>query len=395
MFLMRFDLRAPGPTPPRLTSTPAALDMAEWAEDKGLSRRCHLRAPRVRGRLPALAAGDGRRRGGRTSNVGISIAALLLLMYDPIKLAEDLNVLDHLSRGRVLPGSSGSGSRPRRKFLEPCFGIDPRPRRRGDGETARGAAGRLGGRGTVTLAGPCRGRFGPCPTPKGAGEGWRTAAGFACPRRPRRAHARPSTSIGEAEPTGKNLAAEVLTGPRPSRSRPPAGRLHDPVGGITPAQVFIAEDMDAAWAERVRAPTCSPRRRGATRSVAGSTTTVAGRSTLSRATTVEELDAEDGTTASWTPGQAVELVRTRRGYLGLGSPCAAGLAPDAAWRSLRADRDRRPPSPLTRRETRAPSRTGVLRFGEAPLCRQEERPLQSVTIACARKARLTTRGTFT
>ena len=60
----------------------------------------------------------------RTSNVGISIAALLLLMYDPIKLAEDLNVLDHLSRGRVLP-IIGLGYRPEEFAM---FGIDPRQR---------------------------------------------------------------------------------------------------------------------------------------------------------------------------------------------------------------------------------------------------------------------------
>ena len=37
----------------------------------------------------------------RTSTVPMNVGALLLLMYDPIKLAEDLVVLDHLSQGRV------------------------------------------------------------------------------------------------------------------------------------------------------------------------------------------------------------------------------------------------------------------------------------------------------
>src|SRR5690606_16442786 len=37
----------------------------------------------------------------RTQNTPITIGALLLLMYDPIKLAEDMIVLDHLSKGRV------------------------------------------------------------------------------------------------------------------------------------------------------------------------------------------------------------------------------------------------------------------------------------------------------
>ena len=98
MFLMRFDLRAPGPTPVADLYA-AALDMAAWGEQNGClaivlsqhhaSEDGYLPSPVVM--ASAMAA--------RTETVGINIAALLLLMYDPIKLAEDLNVLDHLSRG--------------------------------------------------------------------------------------------------------------------------------------------------------------------------------------------------------------------------------------------------------------------------------------------------------
>jgi alkanesulfonate monooxygenase SsuD/methylene tetrahydromethanopterin reductase-like flavin-dependent oxidoreductase (luciferase family) len=53
----------------------------------------------------------------------------------------------------------------------------------------------------------------------------------------------------------------------------------------------------------------------------------------SRATTVEELRAEEGSYRIVTPDEAVELIRTH-GYLGL-QPLCGGLAPDLAWRSLR------------------------------------------------------------
>src|SRR6186713_409110 len=99
MFIMRFDLRAPGPTPVADLYT-AALEMVEWGEAHGCfmvvvsehhaSDDGYLPSP-----VPMAAA-----MAARTSTVPFNIAALLLLMYDPIKLAEDLNVLDHLSRGR-------------------------------------------------------------------------------------------------------------------------------------------------------------------------------------------------------------------------------------------------------------------------------------------------------
>ena len=38
---------------------------------------------------------------GRTKNVGINIAAIILPLHNPIRLAEDLAVLDLVSRGRA------------------------------------------------------------------------------------------------------------------------------------------------------------------------------------------------------------------------------------------------------------------------------------------------------
>lgn len=102
LFGMRFDFRNPG----FAGTTPAdryaaALEMAEWADQRGcvaIAVSEHHGSPD--GYLPspltmvaALAA--------RTTNVTLSVAALIAPFWDPLRLAEDLLVLDHLSRGRV------------------------------------------------------------------------------------------------------------------------------------------------------------------------------------------------------------------------------------------------------------------------------------------------------
>jgi alkanesulfonate monooxygenase SsuD/methylene tetrahydromethanopterin reductase-like flavin-dependent oxidoreductase (luciferase family) len=79
----------------------AALDMVEWADALGCttigvsehhgSPDGYLPSP-----IPMLAA-----MAARTSNVRFIIAALIAPFHDPLRLAEDLIVLDNLSRGRV------------------------------------------------------------------------------------------------------------------------------------------------------------------------------------------------------------------------------------------------------------------------------------------------------
>ena len=102
LFGLRFDFRNPafaGTTPAERYA--AALDMAEWADDLGCvsiavsehhgSPDGYLPSP-----LPIVAA-----MAARTTNVRFLVAALIAPFYDPIRLAEDLIVLDHLSRGRL------------------------------------------------------------------------------------------------------------------------------------------------------------------------------------------------------------------------------------------------------------------------------------------------------
>src|SRR5437868_11571887 len=100
MYLMRFDLRAPGKSAEeRADLYQAAIEMAEWADDKGcISVVVSEHHASEDGYLPSpltLAAAMA----VRTKNVPIAVAAALLPLYDPVRLAEELITLDHLSRG--------------------------------------------------------------------------------------------------------------------------------------------------------------------------------------------------------------------------------------------------------------------------------------------------------
>jgi alkanesulfonate monooxygenase SsuD/methylene tetrahydromethanopterin reductase-like flavin-dependent oxidoreductase (luciferase family) len=102
LFGMRFDFRNPEMAGTSFADRyAAALDMVQWADELGCvsvavsehhgSPDGYLPSP-----LPMLAA-----MAARTTNVHFMVAALIAPFYDPVRLAEDMVVLDHLSRGRV------------------------------------------------------------------------------------------------------------------------------------------------------------------------------------------------------------------------------------------------------------------------------------------------------
>ena len=102
MFMMRFAMRSGTADPSaRADMYRAVVDMAAWSESWGCSAVVLSEHHAVEdGYLPSpvpLAAAVG----AGTSTVPISVAALLLALYEPVKLAEDLTVVDLLSRGRV------------------------------------------------------------------------------------------------------------------------------------------------------------------------------------------------------------------------------------------------------------------------------------------------------
>src|SRR6201987_2406491 len=101
MFTLRFDMRAPDWAAPATDLYAAAIDMCAWAETRGavlavLSEHHgaddgHLPAPLML--ASAIAA--------RTRSLAILLAAVTIPLWDPVRLAEEMSVLDLISRGRV------------------------------------------------------------------------------------------------------------------------------------------------------------------------------------------------------------------------------------------------------------------------------------------------------
>lgn len=124
MFTLRFDMRAPAFAAPPTELYAAAIDMCEWAESRGalvavLSEHHgaddgHLPSPLVLASAIAV----------RTERLPILLAAVVLPFWDPVRLAEDMSVLDILSHGRV---SYAFGIGHRAEEYE-HFGVDMRRR---------------------------------------------------------------------------------------------------------------------------------------------------------------------------------------------------------------------------------------------------------------------------
>lgn len=120
LIALRYDLRTPafGESHGDLYAT--ALAQAAWADEIGLDAIVlsehhgtddgYLPSPLVF--AGAVAA--------RTERIAITIAALLLPLHEPLRLAEDLVVLDHIARGRASI-VTGLGYRPE-EFA--AFGVD-------------------------------------------------------------------------------------------------------------------------------------------------------------------------------------------------------------------------------------------------------------------------------
>jgi len=109
--VLRFDMRTAPFCPDKAADRyRAAVDMAVWADDKpidvvGLSEHhnsadAYLSAPlQLAGMIAA-----------RTRRVMISVSALLVPLHDPLRLAEDIAVLDLVSNGRFV-ATAGLGYR--------------------------------------------------------------------------------------------------------------------------------------------------------------------------------------------------------------------------------------------------------------------------------------------
>src|SRR5262245_19247461 len=113
-------MRAPDFGGPPADLYEAAIDISEWAEGIGFeSVTLNAHHNTIDGYLPSpmvLGAGIA----SRTTRIHIEIAALVVTLHHPIRVAEDLAVLDLISRGRL---SVVFGLGYRRPEFE-MFGVD-------------------------------------------------------------------------------------------------------------------------------------------------------------------------------------------------------------------------------------------------------------------------------
>ena len=102
MHSVRFDMRVPGKSAGEISDQyQAAIEMARWLDQQGgFSMVVSEHHASEDGYVPAplmVAAAMA----AVTKSIPISVAATLLPLYEPVRLAEEMIVIDYISRGRV------------------------------------------------------------------------------------------------------------------------------------------------------------------------------------------------------------------------------------------------------------------------------------------------------
>jgi alkanesulfonate monooxygenase SsuD/methylene tetrahydromethanopterin reductase-like flavin-dependent oxidoreductase (luciferase family) len=247
--------------------------------------------------------------GGATTSLLIRLSVVLLPLYEPVRLAEDLAVLDLACGGRMRLAVA-AGYRPEEYA---AFGLDIRRRpslmERGIDVLKKawtGAPFELDGRSI-------------CVTPRPA-------------QRPR-----PAIVLGGASPATARRAARIADDYQPLAARldelyldalaelgktPPPDRR--PVADGGPVFVHVSEDPDRDWA------TIAPHALHESNAYAAWAGGTRG-SVFAAATDADELRTS-GRYLVLTPDEAVELAR-RRGALTL-KPLMGGMDPDLGWAGL-------------------------------------------------------------
>jgi alkanesulfonate monooxygenase SsuD/methylene tetrahydromethanopterin reductase-like flavin-dependent oxidoreductase (luciferase family) len=313
VFLMRFDMRAPAGGAPAPELYAAALDMAAWAESRGCLSAVVCEHHAVEGGYLPSPLVLATAMAARTTTLPISVAVVVLPLYDPVRLAEEMVVLDIISGGRV-SYVAGVGYRPVEYEM---FGVD---------------YARRGGLADEKLEILLRAKTGepfehdgrrihvtPAPvTPGGPGVSW---GGGSTPAA-RRAGRHGIGFVGQS--SDPELAVVYEEAARAAGHRP--GLCFLPPDDA-PTTVFVAEDVDRAWEEL--GPYLMHDVLGYAAWNEGRTDTAS----FSSATTVEELRAERASHRILSVDEAVDVVRGG-GLLAL-HPLVGGLPPDIAWRYLR------------------------------------------------------------
>jgi alkanesulfonate monooxygenase SsuD/methylene tetrahydromethanopterin reductase-like flavin-dependent oxidoreductase (luciferase family) len=289
----------------------AFLDMAKFADDSGFAAVVvseHHASDDGYLPSPLIAASAA---AARTSNIAITVAALLVPLYDPVKLAEDMAVLDHLSRGRV-SYVVGVGYRPaeyelfdvdfarRGTVVEQCIET---MKRAWTGEPFE-HHGRTVFVRPVPYTSPHPMLFYGGATATAA----RRAARLDMPFFPQLSDAR-ITDAYQAERARLGLGDGMTFGP-----------------GNGPVNVLVADDPDATWA-RIGEHLLHDARSYADWQVAAGLTSAA----LDTSSSVDELRG-GSVYAVLTPDECIDLIR-RTGSVSV-HPLCGGTPPEVGWETL-------------------------------------------------------------
>jgi alkanesulfonate monooxygenase SsuD/methylene tetrahydromethanopterin reductase-like flavin-dependent oxidoreductase (luciferase family) len=312
VYTFRFDMRAPEGGAPISDLYKAAIEMAEWGEGHGCVSTViseHHSSPDGYVSSPMVLASA---IAARTTTMPIIIGALLLNFYDPIKLAEDMAVLDVVSNGRV-SYVIGLGYRPEEYAM---FGVDLAMRGKVMDQKLDALRRALAGERFVYEGRQVH--VTPAPVTPG---GPRLAYGGHSPAAARRAGRFGLDLFAEcddAELMDEYTKAAEAAGRTPGFAYLPSRQ--------SPTTVFVAEDVDQAWTELGDYMLHDARMY---REWLGDNRP----SSRSDATTIDEMRAENGAYRVFTVDEAVEQVRQGM-PLGL-QPLCGGVPPELAWKSVR------------------------------------------------------------
>jgi len=311
--MMRFSMRSAGPDPDaRAALYGATIEMCAWAETRGcvaavLSQHHAVDDGYLPSPVPLAAA-----IAARTTQLPVNVAALLLALYEPVKLAEDLAVVDLISRGRV-SYVVGIGYRDEEFDM---FGVE----RRGRGRLVEDRILLLRSlwAGEQVDVGGRRIRVTPLPyTPGGPvlayGGGTEAAA--------RRAGRLGLMFMAET------TDASIERAYRDEAGDEAPGCFFAPEG--VPLTLFVADDPERAWAE------IGPYLLADAVSYSAWNALREGTASISRATTVDQLAGEKGAYQIVTPAEARDLLANSAFPLNL-QPLVGGLPPELAWPYLEA-----------------------------------------------------------
>ncbi len=312
MLTLRFDMRAPGSGAPVSDLYAAAIEMAAWAESRGgvqvvLSEHHatddgHLPSPLVM--AAAIAA--------RTERIGILLAAVVLPFRDPVLLAEEMCVLDIISKGRV-GYVMGIGHRAE-EYAH--MGADLKRRGKAADEKLelllkllKGAPVAYEGR-TIHVTPPPLTPVGP-----------RVLIAGGSVAAAKRAGRFGLGLIAQANAPGMVEAYHAAC--EANGHKPGFVKLPDPA---EPTAIFVADDVAAAWDE------IGPYLLHDARAAAAFREGDEHVASISQATSVAQLRAENGAYRILTTAEASEWLKGGKS-LGL-LPLCGGMPPAIAWRYL-------------------------------------------------------------